>query len=186
MSRIGEKPIILPEKVTLNLSDSRLEISGPKGQLFLVVPKKIIATFNDRELLFQREDNSRRTKALHGLIRSQAQNAVIGVTASWSKTVQLVGVGFRAQTDGKKLTLMVGYSHPVNFIAPEGITFQVSGNDITISGCDKQLVGEVASRLRKIKPPESYKGKGIRYKNEVIHLKPGKAAKTIGTQVTAK
>ena len=185
MSRIGNKYIQIPEEVTVTLSGNTLEISGTKGKLSLVLPKNISVDIKDKQIIVKAESQERKIKAIHGLIRSQLSNNIIGVNNGWSKTLQLVGVGFRATTDGKKLTLKVGFSHPVEFGAPEDISFIVSGNDIIISGCDKQKVGEVAARIRRIKPPEVYKGKGIRYKDEVIHKKPGKAAKTVGVGTAA-
>ncbi len=186
MSRIGNQLITIPEGVEVALGNHILTVKGSKGQLILKVPSEIKGGFNGKELSFKNKSDLPKVKALHGLIRSLAQNATIGVSKGWNKTLQLVGVGFRAQTDGKKLTLIVGFSHPVEFEGPEGITFTISGNDVTVSGIDKQLVGETAARIRRIKPPEVYKGKGIRYKDEVIHLKPGKAAKTAGVGVGAK
>lgn len=180
MSRIGNQSIIVPANVTVNFAGSQLEVSGVKGKLSVTMSKGITLEVKDKELILKRINDEQNNKALHGLNRSLVQNAVIGVSEGWSKTLQLVGVGFRAQTDGKKLTLTVGYSHPVIYEAPEGIIFTVKGNDITVTGFDKQLVGETTARIRRVRPPEIYKGKGIRYKNEVIHLKPGKAAKTVG------
>lgn len=185
VSRIGNKYIQIPGEVTVTLSGNTLEISGTKGKLTLVLPKNILVDIKDKQIIVKAESQERKIKAIHGLIRSQLSNNIIGVNSGWSKTLQLVGVGFRATTDGKKLTLKVGFSHPVEFGAPEDISFIVSGNDIIISGCDKQKVGEVAARIRRIKPPEVYKGKGIRYKDEVIHKKPGKAAKTVGVGTAA-
>ncbi len=137
----------------------------------------------DKIIKVNRSSDSSVAKALHGLVRSEINNAIIGVSTGWSKVLKLIGVGFRAQTDGKKLTLNVGYSHPVDVIATDGITFSVKGSEITVAGFDKQKVGIVASNIRRVKPPEVYKGKGIRYRDEVIKTKPGKAAKAVGTTV---
>ncbi len=180
MSRIGNELIIIPQGVTITLVDNSLDVSGPKGKLKISLPEDIGIDLKSNQLSVKRKADNQETKALHGLVRSLIMNATLGVTTGWTKILQLTGVGYRAQTDGKKLTLMVGYSHPVNFEAPEGISFTVNGSNVTVSGFDKQLVGEITARIRRIKPPEIYKGKGIRYKNEVIHLKPGKAAKTVG------
>lgn len=178
MSRVGNNPINIPSGVTITLVKNKADISGAKGKMSLMLPKEVTLEINGSEVLVKIDKENR--KAIHGLTRTLINNAVLGVSSGWSKTLQLVGVGYRAQTDGKKITLMVGYSHPVDFIGPEGIVFGMKDNNITVSGFDKQLVGETAARIRRIKPPEIYKGKGIRYKDEVIHLKPGKAAKTVG------
>lgn len=180
MSRIGNQPIIIPDATTIVITGNKIDTKGPKGSLSIVSPSQIKVEVINKEIVFTRKGDNQKIKALHGLIRSLVQNAVTGVNQYWTKTLSLVGVGFRASTDGKKLTLIVGFSHPVVFIAPDGITFTVVGNDVTVTGADKQLVGETAARIRRIKKPEVYKGKGIRYKNELIHLKPGKAAKTVG------
>lgn len=178
MSRVGNNPINLPKDVTITLREEKAEVLGPKGKMLLALPREINVEIKGNEVLVK--NISKDNKAIHGLVRTLINNAVLGVSSGWSKTLQLVGVGYRAQTDGKNLTLMVGFSHSVDFMRPEGITFVVKNNDVTVSGYDKQLVGETAARIRRIKPPEIYKGKGIRYKEEVIHLKPGKAAKTVG------
>ncbi len=178
MSRVGIQPINVPSEVTITLSEEKVEVRGPKGQMIIPLVKGVKAELKEKQLIVKA---SEKQKAMHGLTRSLINNAVIGVSNGWSKTLQLVGVGYRVQTDGKKLNLTIGFSHPVEFEAPAGINFTVKNNEITVSGCDKQLVGETAARIRRIKPPEVYKGKGIRYKDEVIHLKPGKAAKTAAT-----
>lgn len=179
MSRIGVQPISLPAGVNVALKEKQVEIVGPKGKLVINLPEVLEVELKDNQILVKLKKTQE--KAMHGLYRSLINNAVLGVAVGWSKILQLVGVGYKAQTDGKKLTLMVGFSHPVDFMAPEGVTLAVKGNDIVISGCDKQLVGETAARIRRIRPPEVYKGKGIKYKGEIIHLKPGKAAKAVGT-----
>lgn len=180
---MGNKPILIPTNVTVNIIENSVEISGVKGKLLLNLPVGITVEVKENTVFVKNNSKNVNTKAIHGLIRAQLNNNIIGVSTGWNKVLRLVGVGFRVNTDGKKLTLMVGFSHPVNFQVPEGITFAVSGNDITVSGFDKQQVGEVAAIIRRIRPPEVYKGKGIRYKDEVIKLKPGKAAKTVGVGV---
>lgn len=180
MSRIGNQPIIIPGGVTLSLSDNVAIVNGPKGQMQLMIPEHIAVAVKDNEVTVKNNGKMTQTRALHGLIRALLANIISGVSTGWTKTMQLVGVGYRAETDGKKLTLQVGFSHPVEVKEITGITFKVAGNDVIISGFDKQLVGETAAKIRRIKPPEVYKGKGIRYKNEIIRKKPGKAAKTAG------
>lgn len=178
MSRIGNQSISVPSGVTVALNDDQLVVTGPKGTLTYNMSDKIKFEMQENNVKFATTFSDKKTKSLHGLIRSLVNNAIIGVTQGWTKTLQLVGVGFRGQTDGAKLTLNIGFSHPVEYQAPPGIAFAVKGNDITISGYDKHMVGEVTAQIRRIKPPEVYKGKGIRYKGEVVKLKPGKAAKT--------
>lgn len=184
MSRIGNQPIKIPVGVTLTSSGSQVVVTGSKGTLSFQIPSSLKLTVDGKVGKITANKGDKKTKSMHGLTRSLINNALIGLTEGWQKTLQLVGVGFRAQTDGRKLTLIVGFSHPVEFIAPAGITFAVNANDITVSGFDKHLVGEITARIRRIKPPESYKGKGIRYKGERIKLKPGKAAKTVGGATT--
>lgn len=156
-------------------------VNGSRGQLELSPDLRISVEINDGILQVKRKNEQKVVKALHGLTRSLIANMVTGVTEGWSKNLELVGVGFRAQGNGDKLTLAVGYSHPVEIIAPTGIEFEVSDNTkITVSGIDKQLVGEMAAKIRKVRPPEPYKGKGIRYEGEYIRRKAGKAGK-VGT-----
>ncbi len=176
MSRVGKLPINIPEGVQVSLEDGKIKITGPKGDLFLVLPPQIEVKVMEGEILCSGEKN----KNLWGLTRSLIANAVSGVTNGWTKTLELAGVGFRAEVQGEELILTVGFSHPVRIKAPLGITFSVSENKIQITGVDKQLVGEMAARLRRIRPPEPYKGKGIKYLGEKIRRKMGKAAKTIG------
>lgn len=180
MSRIGDKPITIPNGVQVNFNQNVLDISGIKGKLLINIPQNIKLILNDQEITLERLKDDQQNKAIQGLNRSLIANAILGVSNGWSKTLRLVGVGYRVETDGHNLSLMVGFSHPVKYKGPEGITFTVKENDIIISGFDKQLVGEVTAQIRRIKEPEVYKGKGIRYKDEIIHLKPGKAAKTVG------
>lgn len=178
MSRIGKKPIIIPADINITIDNGIARVSGPKGQLDVIIPEyiKIVKTDN---LLNVIASNSKVSNLL-GLTRSLIQNAVTGVKDGWSKTLEMVGVGFRAQSEGNKLVLNVGFSHPVNINAANGISFQVKENKITVLGIDKYLVGETAALIRRAKPPEPYKGKGIRYEGEFIRKKLGKAAKTVG------
>ncbi len=181
MSRIGNAPIQIPAGVTATKTGGKIVVNGSRGQLELSPDLRISVEINDGILQVKRKNEQKVVKALHGLTRSLIANMVTGVTEGWSKNLELVGVGFRAQGNGDKLTLAVGYSHPVEIIAPTGIEFEVSDNTkITVSGIDKQLVGEMAAKIRKVRPPEPYKGKGIRYEGEYIRRKAGKAGK-VGT-----
>lgn len=156
-------------------------VNGPKGTLNMEmeIAPEIKVTVEGNQILLKRKDDQKRLKALHGLTRSLIANMILGVTEGWSKNLELVGVGFRAQSNGDKLTLNVGYSHPVEVTAPAGITFEVSDNTkIKVSGADKQLVGQVAANIKKVRMPDVYKGKGIRYEGEYIRKKVGKSGKT--------
>ena len=179
MSRIGKTPIEIKSGIEISISESTVEVKGPKGSLTQEIPEGISLEKHDEVLIVSRSNDLRETKALHGLIRSLINNMVIGVTDGYQKELQLVGVGYRAQAKGKNaLELQLGFSHPVNFSAPEGIEFNVpSQTEINISGIDKQVVGQVAADIRALKKPEPYKGKGIRYVGERIIRKSGKTAK---------
>ena len=179
MSRIGKTPIEIKSGIEISISESTVEVKGPKGSLTQEIPEGISLEKQDEVLVVSRSNDLRETKALHGLIRSLINNMVIGVTEGYQKELQLVGVGYRAQAKGKNaLELQLGFSHPVNFSAPEGIEFNVpSQTEINISGIDKQVVGQVAADIRALKKPEPYKGKGIRYVGERIIRKAGKTAK---------
>ncbi|MDP3998804.1 MAG: 50S ribosomal protein L6 [bacterium] len=180
MSRIGKMPIKIPNQVDFSVEGRRAIVSGPKGTLEFSLSEKIEATCQDNEVLLISKDDSRRGKAIYGLSRALVANMVRGVTDGFRKELELAGVGYRAQVEEGNLKLALGFSHPVKFQAPPGISFTVAENKIIIEGADKQLVGEVASRIRRLKPPEPYKGKGIKYAGEKIRRKAGKAAKVIG------
>lgn len=177
MSKIGKKPIELPAGVVVETQNGKVLVRGPKGELILDTPSNLIVETNDHFVLVKTQGA---TQANFGRVRSQLSNMVTGVSGEWKKTLEIIGTGYRAQTDGKTLTLSLGFSHPVVIQAPEGIEFQVVQNKVTIVGINKQVVGEIAAQIRKIRPPDSYKGKGIRYENEVVRKKPGKAAKGVG------
>ena len=175
MSRIGKNPIHLKEGHKVAISAQKVAVSGPKGSLSHFLPESIKAELKDLQLVISRSNDSRRSKALHGLSRSLVANMVTGVETGFMKVLQIQGVGYRCQVKGKKLVLNVGYSHPVEFDIPEGISISVAENiKITIEGIDKQLVGQTAATIRGFKKPEPYKGKGIRYIDEVIQMKEGK------------
>ncbi|OGE33935.1 50S ribosomal protein L6 [Candidatus Daviesbacteria bacterium RIFCSPHIGHO2_02_FULL_36_13] len=183
MSRVGESPILIPTGVTVEHTAGNITVSGPKGNLNLHLAPEIKFELEGSTILFKRKNDQKRIKALHGLMRSLLSNMVVGVTEGWTKDLELVGVGFRAQVNGNdgssnKLTLNVGYSHPVEVEAPEGISFEVLDNTkIKVSGIDKNLVGQIAANLKKVRVPDVYKGKGIRYSGEYIRKKVGKSAK---------
>lgn len=178
MSRIGNMPILIPTPVTVQKTDGEVVVGGPKGELKMKVPVGILVDMKNQEVLITRKSEESKVKALHGLTRSLIANMVVGVTEGWSKNLELVGVGYRAETDGNKLILNIGFSHPVEVIGVEGIRFEVKDNtSIVIVGIDKEKVGQAAAKIRNIKPPEPYKGKGIRYAGEYIKKKVGKTGK---------
>ena len=179
MSRIGKKPIPIPSGVEVTLDGSHITVKGPKGTLEHDAPEDIVVTREGDELLVSRPDDQREHRALHGLTRSLVANMVIGVSDGFSRELNIVGVGYRAAAQGtSKLDLQLGFSHPVHFEAPEGVTFEVpQPTRITVRGFDKQLVGQVAANIRKIRKPEPYKGKGVRYVGEFVARTAGKTAK---------
>jgi large subunit ribosomal protein L6 len=182
MSRIGQKPVKVPEGVTVRIDGGHLAAAGPAGTLELVLRPEVKMEVSGNSVLVSRREESARAKSLHGLSRTLVENTLLGVSKGWNKGLELVGVGYRAALEGQVLVLSVGFSHPVRFSAPEGITFEVSENTkINVRGVDKQRVGETAAQIRRIRPPEPYKGKGIRYSGEAVRRKPGKAAKAGAT-----
>ena len=175
MSRIGKMPIQMPKEVKISRDASRVDVAGPRGRLFYDLPQGILLVVDDGKVLVRREDDERTSMALHGLARSFIANMVTGVTQGFEKRLEIVGIGFRADLQGDTLKLTLGFSHPVLYPIPEGIKVEVEKQTlIAIKGIDKQLVGTVAAKLRSIKPPEPYKGKGIRYLGERIRKKVGK------------
>ena len=175
MSRIGRMSIALPKGVKVSYDPSKVEVSGPKGQLTHPLPKGISVSSEGEKILVHRVDDERSSRALQGLIRSLVANMVTGVTKGFEKRLEIVGIGFRAEVQVKALKLSLGFSHPILFPIPEGIKAEVEKQTlITIRGTDKQQVGTLAAKLRSIKPPEPYKGKGIRYLGERIRKKVGK------------
>ena len=179
MSRIGKLPIKLPEGVSLEVSGQRIKVEGPKGILEKDLAKGITIEKDDLgQYIVMAKGKGKNIKALHGTMRAHIANMVKGVSDGWSKTMEMVGTGYRAEASGNSLSLTVGYSHPVKIESPEGISFKVEKSDITIEGRDKEIVGEIAAKIRAVRPPEPYKGKGIKYKGEIIRRKAGKAAKT--------
>ncbi len=177
MSRIGKVPIRMPEKVTVNFKETEIEVKGPKG-LIVLDRSDLIEYEVDGDLIYvKRKNDSRKAREQHGLRRTLLANAVWGVSKGYEKGLEIVGVGYKAEVKGNKVVLNVGYSNPKEYLLPEGISARVEGNKIFISGIDKQLVGEVAAQIRRIRPPEPYKGKGIKYIDEQILRKAGKSAK---------
>jgi large subunit ribosomal protein L6 len=179
MSRIGNAPVAVPSGVEVTVVDGNITVKGPKGTLSREIPGGIEVTQDDGALNFVRPNDERKNKALHGLTRSLVNNMVIGVTDGFKKQLEIVGVGYRAEAQGPNgLRLNLGFSHPVNVTAPEGITFEVPvPTQIVVNGIDKEVVGQVAANIRGIRKPEPYKGKGVRYSGERILRKAGKAGK---------
>jgi large subunit ribosomal protein L6 len=177
MSRIGKKPIILPDQVTVVTSGRQVTVTGPKGSLVLELHPHVKLEKKDNEVLVQVTDpDDHKDRALWGLFRNLVRNNVVGVTSGFSRQLEVIGIGFKAEVKKDTLVLNVGYSHPVNYKIPAGIEIKVEKNVVTVSGADKQLVGQTAAEIRFVKKPEPYKGKGIKYTDEVIRKKAGKTA----------
>jgi len=175
MSRIGKKPVEIPEGVEVNVDENKVSVKGPKGQLEQIFDQGMDISLDDNQIIVQRPDDQVKNRSLHGLVRSLINNMVEGVTKGYSKSLELRGVGYRASMKGSTLVIAVGYSHPVEITPPEGINVEVPSNtEINISGIDKQKVGQFAAHIRSIREPEPYKGKGIRYKGEYVRQKVGK------------
>ncbi len=178
MSRIGKKPIPVPQGVEVKVQGNAVAVKGPKGQLEKEFHRDMIIKLEDNNVVVERPTDGKLHRSLHGLTRTLVSNMIEGVTKGFQKNLELVGVGYRAQKQGSKLVLNMGFSHPVEMEAPKGIEFEVpSANKITVKGIDKQAVGEVAANIRAVREPEPYKGKGIKYENEHIRRKAGKAGK---------
>jgi large subunit ribosomal protein L6 len=186
MSRIGRRPVSVPAGVTVSIDGSSVHVKGPKGELSHNLPDGVSIERSNGVLYVQRASDSNTHRALHGLSRTLVDNMVVGVTAGFSKTLEITGVGYRAQIAGKGLTLSLGFSHPVTITPPDGITFTVQEGRatepyrVTVHGIDKQVVGETAAGIRRWRKPEPYKGKGIKYAGEVIRRKAGKSGKVGG------
>ncbi len=178
MSRIGKKPITLPQGVTATVEQNFITVKGPKGSLEFTFRKSMKVSLNDSDLVVERQSDTKEQRAIHGTTRAIINNMVVGVSEGFVKKLKMVGVGYRVLLQGNKLVVSAGYSHPVNLDIPEGITVEVPKNTlINVSGIDKQLVGEFAANIRGVRPPEPYLGKGIRYVNEKVRRKEGKTAK---------
>lgn len=178
MSRIGKQLISIPTGVSVTVDSNKVNVSGPKGNLTLNIPFKINVEVKDNQVFVTRFSEDKKVKANHGTTRAHINNMIQGVVTPWKKELEIKGTGYKANVSGNKLIVNAGYIHPVEIIAPEGIQFQVTEDTkILVTGSDKTVVGQIASNIRKIRKPEPYKGKGIRYTNEVIKLKAGKKAK---------
>jgi large subunit ribosomal protein L6 len=178
MSRIGRLPIDIPAGVEVTVNDGVVTVKGPKGELQVTVAQPIEVEVADGQVQVTRPDDERESRSLHGLTRTLIANDIVGVTEGYTKALEVVGTGYRVQAKGTGLEFALGYSHPINVEPPAGITFSVEGNNkVTVSGISKQAVGEVAANLRKLRKPEPYKGKGVRYAGEQIRRKAGKAGK---------
>jgi large subunit ribosomal protein L6 len=180
MSKIGKLPVELPENVQAKMLDHSIEITGPKGNLSIKIVKEIGIEINEKTIQVSLKKETKTTKAIFGTTRALIANMVEGVTKGWSKKMEIIGTGYRAEVQGNTLVLTVGFSHPVKIEAPKEITFKVEKNIITIEGINKELVGQISANIRGVRPPEPYKGKGIKYVEEVIRRKAGKAAKAAG------
>jgi large subunit ribosomal protein L6 len=178
MSRIGKAPVPVPSGVEIEIQPGLVRAKGTNGTLEAKFPPVIEVTREEDQLVFTRSSDQREHRAFHGLARALVANAVLGVSTGFAKTLEIQGVGYRALLQGSTLVLQVGYSHPVEMSAPDGITFEVpTPTKITVRGASKELVGQTAANIRKVRPPEPYKGKGIRYEGEILRRKVGKAAK---------
>ena len=178
MSRIGKSPVEIPNKVNVEVQGNTVKASGPLGNLEVKLRPEIKVEKQDNKLIVSRVNDERKSRALHGLSRTLVSNMVNGVSSGFQKRLEIQGVGYRATLDGKNLNLALGYSHPVRIEPPAGIEIKVEGNNkIVVVGADKQLVGDIAALIRSKRPPEVYKGKGIRYEGEVVRRKAGKAGK---------
>ncbi len=180
MSIIGKQPIKIPDSVTATFKKNSVEVKGPKGVLSLSIPVGINLDQKDGQVVVSRKNDTKRLKSIHGTIRNLIQNMIVGVTEGWVKKLEVVGTGYGVQKQDDNLVFKLGYSHPVDFEAPNGIQFEVDKNVVSVKGTNKELVGNIAAKIRRISPPNIYHGKGIRYLDEHIKLKPGKVAKVGG------
>lgn len=178
MSRIGKRPINIPNKVTVTIDGQSVAVKGPKGELSRILPAGVRVTQADSTVSVERNDDSRMARERHGLCRTLVANMIQGVSEGFQRRLEIQGVGYRAQVQGRNLLLSMGYSHPVEIPPPDGIQFAVEGNtNVIVSGPDKEIVGNMAARIRAVRPPEPYKGKGIRYAGEFVRRKAGKSGK---------
>jgi len=181
MSRVGRMPITIPQGVKVNIGQDEVTVTGPRGELHRRFNPDMSITMQENSLVVSRPSDSKLHRSLHGLTRSLLASMVEGVSNGFEKNLEIVGVGYRAEKTGDKLIVRVGYSHPVEVSPLPGVTLNIEGaNRIKVAGIDKEAVGEMAARIRAIRPPDTYKGKGIRYAREIVHLKAGKAGKAIG------
>lgn len=177
MSRVGKMPVAIPDKVTVSVSNNEVIVKGPNGTLKQALVALVSLKIENGQVLVERKNDTKEARAMHGLYRALIANMVTGVLTGFSKTLDLVGVGYRAQLKGKDLEILLGFSHPIDFVVPDGIKVQVEKQTkILISGPDKQQVGEVSAQIRRLRKPEPYKGKGVRYTDEIVRKKAGKTA----------
>ena len=181
MSRIGKLPVTVLEDVKVTVDKGLIKVVGPKGELKWELSRKIVVKVEKDKIVVSTKGGSKADRAMHGTTRAIIFNMVMGVSKGWSKILELVGTGYRASVSNNTISLTVGFSHPVEIEAPEGITFTVVKSEITVEGIDKELVGKISATIRAVRPPEPYKGKGIRYKDEEVLRKAGKAAKAAGS-----
>ena len=187
MSRIGKRPVSIGKGIKIEKKDGTIKVIGPKGELSAMIPPSISVEMKDNEVVLARQTDDKSQRALHGTWRALVSNMVRGVSKGFEKKLEIVGVGYKAEMKGKKLQLVLGYSHPIVFEPPAGIKLEVpQPTNMIISGIDKQLVGQVAAKLRSFRPPEPYKGKGVKYEGEYIRRKAGKAAAAAGGGTGAK
>lgn len=181
MSRIGRLPVTIPSGVMVNIKDSQVTIKGPKGEITQAFLPVMSIKQAENKLIVERPSDNKEHRALHGLTRSILNNMVVGVNKGWEKTLEIVGVGFRAEKSGENIILRVGFSHTVEILPLPGVSLSLDGpNRVKVSGVNKETVGEMAAEIRAIRPPDAYKGKGIRYVGESVRIKPGKAGKAVG------
>jgi large subunit ribosomal protein L6 len=175
MSRIGDKPIVVPAGVTVDLAGNKIGVKGPRGELDLVLPPVLSVEKSNGEVRVKRKADHKLAKSLHGLISRLIANMITGVSRGFEKRLEIIGVGYRAQMEGKQLVIQIGFSHPVRYSPLPGVNLRIEGNQVVVvEGCDKQKVGETAAQIRRFRPPEPYKGKGIRYQGEWVRRKAGK------------
>jgi large subunit ribosomal protein L6 len=178
MSRIGKQPVVLPKGVTVALTGGVVAVKGPKGELEKPLNELVTASLVDSKVQFARKDDSRQARAASGLMRALTQNMVVGVTRGFQRDLEINGVGYRAEVKGKQLVMQLGYSHPIEYDLPQGVTAKVEKNLVSLTAIDKELLGQTAAKVRSFRPPEPYKGKGIKYVEERIQRKVGKAGAT--------
>lgn len=183
MSKIGKQPIIIPPEVTVKIEDSLVNVTGPKGSLSFGFRPEVKVEIVEGKVIVSRKSENKFTKSLHGLTRSLIANMIKGAVDGHQKTLEIVGTGYRAAKEGNDLVLNVGYSHPVTIKSVPGIQIETKENKIIVSGTNKALVGEIAARIRRVRPPEPYKGKGIKYIDEIVRRKAGKTVKAVGGSI---
>jgi len=181
MSKIGAKPIVFKEGTVVSKTDREVLVKGPKGEMKITVPEGLEVAVEDKQVKVKRLKEDKKTRSSHGTLARLITNAIIGTSDGFEKTLEIVGVGYRGQMEGNTLLLSLGYSHPIKYTPPEGITIAVVENKVKVSGIDKEKIGVVADKIKRFRKPDAYKGKGIRYQGEALKLKPGKMAAKAGS-----